>query len=278
MSIVSIIVAIILLASISTAVYYFFIKVPVPDVDCKVSSWSSCTDGVSNRTVTTPKSGTGKSCPELSQSCSDCVAKAWGPCDPETESQSREILTQKTGNGEDCILTQECKVDCEIKPWSQCNADTNMTSRIITPGSKNGTCISDITSTICKDKLYRLKGYYPGQDNTVCGAGTGTMICNGYDIDNITVTVDDVTGYFTMKGFKGFYGFINGTKKMQNNLMSSEKFRLEYAKSTGNEKYYHIYRENGNILYNENLEIIHKPVTDDVDLTHDDSMFRIYLA
>lgn len=61
----------------------------IVDTDCQVSDWGSCSKecggGTQTRTVVTPSSGKGKTCPELSQSCNTqpCpqpIWSDWGDC------------------------------------------------------------------------------------------------------------------------------------------------------------------------------------------------------
>lgn len=95
---------------------------PIPDIDCITSDWGNCspTTRTRDKNIITPKSGNGKDCGIISESCIpdiDCELSTWSNCKPldsyDKYQSTRSIIVEKVGNGAECS-TDRTK-DCSIK-------------------------------------------------------------------------------------------------------------------------------------------------------------------
>ena len=135
---------------------------PSQNVNCAVSDWSNCNNGIQTRTITTQPQGNGLSCPALSKTCSvdvNCGVSDWSSCNNGT--QTRTITTQPSGNGLSCpVLSKSCgsNVNCVVSDWSSCNNGTQKRT-ITTQSSGSGTsCPTDLTrSCISFDSLTKTQ-------------------------------------------------------------------------------------------------------------------------
>ena len=141
---------------------------PVPVVNCVVSDWSACVNGIQTKSVITPASGGGTACPAvLSQSCTvppvvNCVVSDWSAC--VNGIQTKSVITPASGGGTACpdVLTQPCTVincsfivDAEEIPTPPSPEPTeqltkvNFTSEIeYTPSSRTGYGIDFVNDRI----------------------------------------------------------------------------------------------------------------------------------
>jgi hypothetical protein len=85
-------------------------------VDCKLSEYSTCVDGIQTRKIIQKPSKGGKPCGRLTQNCNiDCKLSEYSACDNNTGLQTRKIIQKPFNKGKPCgSLTQNCPVDCVI--------------------------------------------------------------------------------------------------------------------------------------------------------------------
>ena len=126
------------------------------------SSWSTCSNGVTRRTMPIVKEATygGTACPsidQLSQSSNcpvDCLVgpwSSWSSCSNGTMTHTRSILTSPAYGGQVCPPLTEgsnCPVDCRVSSWSTCSKTCGggtQTRTIVQPAINGGLTCPDLS-------------------------------------------------------------------------------------------------------------------------------------